>query len=172
MHSRFPEEKSNEIRNLIIKDMTPPLRLVHAKLFLAVGFGGLISLVLCGQFGRGMTDWAESFNHHLHRSMSSLLCALICGTLFAVFPTLLLRFTLCSPMQFFIIRKQQKLAVALWYGATGSLLATFGKHGQGGIEIVLWSLAAVLTSYLLAMILQAWAPLWSLPKSPQAMKLY
>lgn len=162
MISKLPEDVTARIRRAVEKDLSPSSLIVNLKLLLAVMVGGLISLSICGQFGMGVTGWAEALSHRIHETMSPLLCASICGTLFAVFPTFLLRFVLCSPLQFKVILKRKFMTLALWYGGVGMALATYGKHGQGASEILFWSASALVTSYVLAGILRAFFPVWSL----------
>lgn len=158
MSSHLPENISEKIRKTIVEDMRPTPFMLHLKLFTAVFFGGLISLAVCGQFGMGMTSWAEVLSHKIHETMPPMVCALICGTVYSVFPTILLRMLLCSPMQFRIIIKKKFVALATWYCGTGLSLAIYGQHGQGMLEIISWSLAAVGTSYLLALAFSALIP--------------
>jgi hypothetical protein len=161
--SRLPEEAAIRIRQIIAKDLAPPPHVVNIKLFFAVTIGGILSLTLCGQFGMGVTGWAEALSHRLHQTMSPLSCAIICGTLFAVFPTLLLRLFLCSPMQFRAILRQKLPTLSIWYGGAGTILAVYSEHGQGADEILFWSISAILTSYLLAALMKAIFPKWSFP---------
>lgn len=163
MVSRLPEKVATRIRQVIARDLAPSARVVNIKLFLAVTVGGVLSLTICGQFGMGVTGWAEALSHRLHQTMSPLFCAIICGTLFAVFPTLLLRLVLCSPLQFRAILKRKFMTLSMWYGGAGTVLAVTSEHGQGVDEIIFWSIAAILTSYLLAGLMKTLFPHWSFP---------
>jgi hypothetical protein len=162
MISKLPNNVAEKIRQAVEKDLAPGSLMVNVKLLLAVMIGGLMSLSICGQFGMGVTGWAEALSHRIHETMSPLVCASICGTLFAVFPTLLLRLVLCSPLQFKVILKQKFMTLSVWYFGAGMALATYGKHGQGAWEILFWSVSAVLTSYVLAGLLRAFFPMWNL----------
>lgn len=161
MRSTLPDSAARKIREKVSRDLAPRSLVVHFKLFLAVTVGGLVSLTICGQFGMGVTGWAETLSHSLHEKMPPLLCAAICGTLYAIFPTLILRLFLCSPMQFRVILNRRILDLGLWYGSAGIGLSNYGRHGQGAVEILFWFLSALLTSYMLAMILKSLFPLWS-----------
>ena len=158
MDFNLPEDISEKIRTTVVQDMRPSPFILHLKLFTAVVFGGIISLAICGQFGMGMTSWAEVLSHKIHDTMPPMACALICGTVYAVFPTLLLRLFLCSPLQFRIILKRRYLQLATWYCGTGVSLAIYGQHGQGVLEIISWSIAAISTSYLLALAFRSLIP--------------
>lgn len=160
MESNLPEQISENIRKTILRDLNPSPLSVHLKLAAAVIIGGLVSLAICGQFGMGMTNWAELLSHKIHDTMPPVICALICGAVYAFFPTLLLRFVLCSPIQFRIILRTRYLALISWYGGTGISLAIYGQHGQGVFEILFWMLAAIGTSYLLALIFRSLIPKW------------
>lgn len=148
-----------------MKDMNPSLATVNGKLALAVLLGGIISLSVCGQFGMGMTGWAEVLSHRIHEEMPPLVCASICGTAYAIFPTLLMRLVLCSPMQFQAIISKHFLAVSLWYLGIGYAMATYGEHGQKTDEIVFWTIAAVATNYVLSYLLRKLLPCWNLSEA-------
>ncbi|RZJ53607.1 MAG: hypothetical protein EOO45_31080 [Flavobacterium sp.] len=145
-----------------MKDLQPSPLVLHTKLFLAVVLGGMVSLAVCGQFGMGMTSWAEVFSHKLHENMPALACSLICGTIYAIFPTITLRVFLCSPMQFRVILKKKLYDLALWYGVAGISLAFYGHHGQGGLEIITWFVASMATSHILAVLFKYVIPNWDL----------
>lgn len=156
----LPRAASDSIRQKILADMNPSLAEVHGKFALAVFIGSLISLAICGQFGMGMTSWAEVLSHKIHQGMSPLACAAICGIAYAVFPTLILRLFLCSPLQFHTILKRRFLSLFAWHGAVGVSLATYGDHGSGAYEITFWIIAAIITSYVTAAILKLLIPVW------------
>ncbi len=145
-----------------MKDLQPSFFVLHTKIFLAVVLGGVISLAVCGQFGMGMTSWAEVFSHKLHENMPLLACSLICGTIFAIFPTFILRVLLCSPMQFRVILSRRIFDLALWYGVAGISLASYGHHGQGTLELITWFVASLGTSHILAILLKKLIPNWDL----------
>ncbi len=158
-----PEKLSLEVRDAILADMNPSQLAVHSKLSCAVMLGGMLSLLFCGQFGFGMTPWAETMSHQLHQQMSSVTCALICGVLYALFPTFILRMLLCSPLQFRIILKKNIGAALFWYSLVGATLAYHGDHGQGIVELSTWILAALGTSHLLAWAFTYILKSWSFP---------
>jgi peptidoglycan/LPS O-acetylase OafA/YrhL len=156
----LPRAISESIQQKILADMNPSLVQVHGKFAIAVFIGSLISLAICGQFGMGMTSWAEILSHKIHQGMSPLACAAICGIAYAVFPTLILRLFLCSPVQFYSILKKRFLTLFAWHGVVGISLATFGDHGTGASEITFWIMAAIITSYITAAILKRLVPVW------------
>lgn len=170
MQSNLPENIVHKIRNEVLKDLDPKPLVLHSKLFAAVILGGVVSLAICGQFGMGMTSWAEVLSHKIHETMPPLACALICGTVYAVFPTILLRIFLCSPLQFRVILKRKFIALGAWYGTAGISLAIYGQHGQGALEIASWFVAAIGTSYLMAMLFKAFIPLWDLSSHVRSLK--
>lgn len=162
MQFDLPDSASDSIRKTIVKDMDPTPFILHMKLFFAVAVGGIVSLAVCGQFGMGMTSWAEVLSHKLHENMPPVACSLICGTVYAIFPTILLRVFLCSPMQFRVILRSKFLSVFSWYASAGISLAYYGQHGQGAVEILSWFAAAVGMSYLLALLFKLVIPKWDL----------
>lgn len=157
----LPERISNKIKEAIVRDMNPTQLTIHSKLSIAVITGGIISLALCGQFGFGVTEWAAAMSHSLHERMAPIPCALICGSLYALFPTLILRLLLCSPMQFKIILQKHFLSVFAWYFAIGITLAYHGDHGLGVFELGSWVFSAVLTSHVLEMCARTFLKSWS-----------
>ncbi|MBC7659582.1 MAG: hypothetical protein H7249_07725 [Chitinophagaceae bacterium] len=154
---------SNKVKDAIIQDMNPSQLTVHTKLSIAVLIGGVMSVAICGQFGFGVTEWAETMSHSLHESMAPIPCALICGALYAFFPTLILRLILCSPMQFKIIVKHNFWSVLFWYCLVGITLAYTGDHGQGIWELSSWIGSALLTSHLVEWATRRFLRGWSLP---------
>lgn len=157
----LPEHVSIKIKEAVLRDMNPTQLTLHSKLSVAVIAGGLISLALCGQFGFGVTQWAEFMSHALHERMAPIPCAMICGSLYALFPTLILRLILCSPMQFRIILRKHFWSVLFWYFSVGITLAYHGEHGQGILELSSWVLSALLTSHALEMIARKFLNGWS-----------
>lgn len=160
-NERPPAALSEAVQELIRADLQPSQLQVHTKLSLAVMTGSLISLSLCGQFGYGVTHWAESLNHQMHQAMSPVTCAVICGVIYAVFPTVLLRIFLCSPLQFRVILRKHLPSVLLWYASVGSFLAYHGNHGQGAVELGSWILSALLTSHALSWFFRFFLRDWS-----------
>ncbi len=160
MESNLSDEVSERIRKKIVRDLDPSPLVVHAKIAFGVIIGGMISLAICGQFGMGFTSWAALFSHTIHVTMPPLVCAVICGAVYAVFPTLFLRVFLCSPIQFRVILKTRFFSLMTWYGGAGVSLAIYGQHGQGIYEILFWLIAAIATSYLLALFLRTLIPRW------------
>lgn len=156
----LPRVTSESIQQKILADMRPGFIEVHGKFAVAVFLGGLISLAICGQFGMGVTNWAEMLSHKIHHGMSPLACAAICGIAYAVFPTLVLRLFLCSPVQFNVILKRRFLTLFAWHAAVGISLATYGDHGSGISEIIFWIIAAIGASYGVAAILKRFVPVW------------
>ena len=142
------------IEDIVIRDLCPPDTIVHAKVGAAVTFGGLAALALCGQFGLGWTDFARALSHELHQHVGALPCATICGGLFAVLPVLLLRFLLCSRLQFRVLARDHRLKIAMWFGACGARLAALGHHEATVGHFGSWLGAALLATYLLVRIIE------------------
>ena len=69
--------------------------------------GGGLSLVFCGQFGTAFSGFAKGLNHMLHFKTGSLACVLLCASLFAVFPSILLRI-ICGRLLTRVIVKNHK----------------------------------------------------------------
>jgi hypothetical protein len=147
--AEVPEYINEKITARILRDLSPRPLVVHTKVAASAAFGGGASLLLCGQFGLGLTTFAENFNHLVHTHTNSVACALICGSLFAVLPALLLRI-LCPYLQFKAIVRRQWRVLVLWFGTVGAALAYLGDHGRTLLELGTWTIAAVVAFRLLS----------------------
>lgn len=156
----FSKELKNKIFQHVMKDLDPSWLLTHTKVGTASILGGLLSLVVCGQFGIGFTPLANSLNHAIHANMGSIPCAIICGMLYAAFPVTLLRFLLCPPLQFRAIMKRRWQAILVWFGGFGGLVATFGHHGTDILTFAGWIAAAIAGANLIAWLMNVIAPAW------------
>ncbi len=163
----LPECVSIRMKEAILRDMNPTLLTIHTKLSLAVIAGGIFSLAICGQFGFGMTHWAELISHSLHERMAPIPCALACGSLYALFPTLFLRSFFCSALQFRIIFNRHFWSVLFWYFSVGMTLAYHGAHGQGILEVGSWVCSAILSSYGLEFLMRKFFKGWSFVEMPR-----
>jgi hypothetical protein len=150
--TEVPERIQEAIMSMVRQDLEPSFIATFLKTGVGVVFGGLISLLICGQFGLGMTPFAQDFNHTLHTQSGALVCAAICGSLFAVIPVLLLRL-LCRPMQFRAIVRKSWLAPALWLGSFGALLSYHGEFGNAFVNFVAWSVSAYFVYLLIGRVL-------------------
>lgn len=139
-----PEALSEAVRIRIIRDMEPSLLTIYSKCGLAVLLGGAISLLVCGQFGVGMTHAAHLFNHTVHSHADDLGLALTSGIVFALVPPFILRL-LCSPLQFRIVTRKNPNAAILWFIGFGAALAHHGDMGANIFVFGLWCAAALTT---------------------------
>lgn len=136
------------IRAHVARDLLPTPVVVHTTAALSGILGGILSLFICGQFGFGMTSWAQAFSTHIHETMPAWLCSVVCGTLFAVFPISMMRLA-CSPMRFHVLLKRHFFTVAMWFGLFGSILAVFGHHGNSFDQFSIWVAALLVCTLLL-----------------------
>lgn len=134
------------------KDLEPDEFVIAIKTGLAVFIGGFFSLLICGQFGLGITSFAQNNYHAFHHNTGTLVCAVICGGLFAIIPCIILRF-LCSPMQFRVIIRRKWQAPAIWLVSCGSLLAYHGDFGNEYLSLIGWAIAAFLVYQILGLIM-------------------
>lgn len=160
-----PSHIQEAITRNALRDLEPPLLAVELKLGLSALVGGFLSLVVCGQFGLGVTSWADALNHNLHAHAGPIPCALICGVLFAVFPIGILRFLLSSPLQFRVLMRHHQVSLLLWFAGLGGLLTLFGEHSQGIMEYTAWVIAAIAAANGLARLANLVAPTWHPPRA-------
>ena len=64
-----PTRLDQSIESAVLRDLEPPLALVHLKTAAAAILGSLLSLAICGQFGIGFTSFADAFSHEIHARM-------------------------------------------------------------------------------------------------------
>jgi hypothetical protein len=141
-------------------DLEPSLLAVHARVGLAAVIGGLLSLVICGQFGVGVTSWADALNHRMHSHLDSLSCAVACGMMYAAFPVLFLRFLLTPPLLFRVILKKHQSVLLVWFAGFGGILMLMGEHGQGILEYGAWVVAALFAANQIARLVNRLVPVW------------
>ncbi len=161
MNQEFSREVEERIVTHVMKDLDPSWLVSHTKVAIASVVGGLASLLLCGQFGLGLTNVANSFNEHIHHSMGPIPCAIVCGFLYAIFPIVVLRFFLSQPLQFRAIMRRRWQVILIWFGGFGGLLASFGHHGTQAVTFAAWIVGAVATANLVAHFMYAVAPDWN-----------
>jgi hypothetical protein len=160
MSKNFSKTVEDNIHQYVLNDLDPSWMQVHMKVAIAAIIGGLVSLLICGQFGLGFTPIATVFNHMIHESMGPVPCAILCGTLYAIFPVAILRFGLCGPLQFRAITKRRWQAIVVWFGGFGAAMAHFGHHGNNIVTFAGWVTAAVVAANLIAHVLYSIIPSW------------
>ena len=162
-----PKQLSESVRQRIVRDMQPSLLLVYLKCGAAVILSGLISLLVCGQFGVGVTHAAHHLHHQLHSHISDLTSALATGAVFALLAPFILKL-LCSPLQFRYIARRGYHAALVWFVGLGGFLA---HHGDVGTEIttfVAWSMATFLTFQVGTRLIDTFAPNVGLPSQARS----
>lgn len=157
-----PKSIEDNVVNYVMKDLAPSSLVVHAKIGAAAIVGALASLLVCGQFGVGLSSWADAFSTHIHETMPTWLCSVICGSLFTIFPTLLLR-VISSPMLFHVLFKRFFPQVIAWFGGIGSILAVFGHHGNSVDGFAIWAVAVVATIVAYSRMFEIFLPKFNLP---------
>lgn len=151
-----------QIVTQVMRDLNPSWLVTHTKVAVASVVGGLLSLLVCGQFGLGFTGVANNVSDTIHASMDPVPCAVVCGVLFAIFPIALLRLTLCHPLQFRAIMKRRWQAILVWFGGFGGALAFLGHHGSDAFVLAAWIFGAVVAANALAHLMFVVAPTWNL----------
>lgn len=155
-----PSHVTEAVTTRVLRDLEPSLLSVHAKVGVSALVGGVLSLMLCGQFGIGVTSWAEMLNHRMHAHLDSVTCALACGVMYAIFPIIVLRFFLTPPLQFRVILRRYQPVLLLWFAGFGGVLTLFGDHGQGIIEYAAWVVAALVAANVCARLANVLLPHW------------
>lgn len=162
-----PLELEASVRDKIRRDLHPSLRVVYLKSGLATVFGGALSLLVCGQFGVGVTHAAMHWNREMHGHVSDLASAVACGIVFAILPPFLLRL-FCSPLQFRVITRRSAHAVVVWLVGLGAVLSHYGQSGLPFLEFVLWSAATIGTFLILSRAAERIPVVWKLKASPRS----
>lgn len=149
------------VTDYVMRDLNPSWLAAHTKVAAAAVTGGFLSLLVCGQFGVGITPFATAFSDQVHSRMGSMTCAITCGTFFALFPVAVLRFVFCRPLQFKAIIRRRWPTLVLWFGGLGGIMASMGHHGNHLPEFLAWVSAAILATNVLARAMDWLAPAWT-----------
>lgn len=148
------KDVANQIRESVVthvmRDLNPSWEVVWLKVVLAAIIGGFLSLFICGQFGLGMTTFAQNINSLLHQHTHPYICALVCGGLFAILPVTVLRLLLCSPLQFRAIVQRRWYVLLIGFGGIGGFLESQGHHGVDFITFSVWVFAALLVAHIVS----------------------
>lgn len=147
--SKKTEEK---IYSYVKKDLTPSIWAVVSRIVISLSMGGFLSMMFCGQFGVGFSEMARHWNHTVHASMGSVQCAIICGSIFAIVPVLVLR-SICSGLLFRKIIKGYGVAQGGLLTIMGIAMYSQGTFMNEAINISLWAASAYITYKLFGLII-------------------
>lgn len=147
--TQIPQHITDAIFARVRRDLTPGNLVVAAKTGLAVFVGGLLSLMVCAQFGIGFTGFSVELSHKVHVGTNSFVCALFCGAIFAVLPAVVLRL-ISSAMQFRYMLKKKWQVPVLWLVTAGALFSYHGSFGGEFINFFGWMVAAWITYRVIA----------------------
>lgn len=150
--TEVPDHITEYVYRRVQRDLEPPWHIVHAKIGLSIGAGGLVTLFLCGQLGLGLSSLAERVHHALMGVMGFFGCTVVCGILFAVIPVATLR-AMSSGIQFLVLIRKKWREVAGWTLAFGSLIAYQNNRSDTLWVLLLWSVTAVASFEVLARLL-------------------
>jgi len=131
-----------KIQNRINSDLSLSSPLVHVKVFTAFLIGCALSLTLCGQLGISYTAWAESLTHQMHDSLNPVVCIVIWGAVFAIFPIIFLKLFFCSGPHFKKKKKKNPWLLGFWFVFFGAVFSILGEHGQQLSLFFVWITAA------------------------------
>ena len=145
------EKTSAKIYSYVRKDLEPSLFSVTWRIAGSILIGGLLSLLFCGQFGVGFSDMARHLNHTVHASMGAVQCAIICGSIFALAPIVILRLV-SSALLFRKILLSYGVAQAVLLLAAGLIMYSTGSFVSELINVLVWSASAFLSFRLFGMI--------------------
>lgn len=132
---------SKTILDAVTRDLEPSTPRVLAHLAVAFGIGGIVSMFFCGQFGVGFSSFAIDFNHSMHSKAGTLLCALLCGGIFALAPVLVLRLT-THPLLFRAIVRRYSFIEGGITLAAGMLAYSHGNFKVEMINVAIWTISA------------------------------
>ncbi len=134
----------NAIRANVARDLAPSRVVVQAKVAGSLGVGGALSLTLCGQFGVGLTPWADEL-HGAVMSLSTFVpCMVLCGIIFAVLPVIALRLS-CRPLEFRSIMRRRPFSIVGWLLGFELLLAWHSGFSVDGLGLAAWFAASLVT---------------------------
>lgn len=150
--TQVPDHIREHIYRRVQRDLNPPWQVVHAKIGLSIGLGGLVTLFLCGQLGLGLSSLAMRVHHALMGVVGVFGCTFMCGVLFAVIPVAMLR-AMSSGIQFQLLVRKKWQAIAGWTLAFGSIIAYQNNQSDAVWVVLVWSVAAVGSFELLARLL-------------------
>ena len=152
--THIPRKIEEKIHKRVYSDLDPHLWVVYLKMVFAVGVGGGLSMLVCGQFGMGLTSFADVVSHSIHGSWHHLACASFCGTVFAVVPTIVLRLT-CSPLQYRGIVGKQPYLPSLMLLVSVFVFFLLGDTEGDVAYLLVWLVSAVATFHLCAKVVDS-----------------
>ncbi len=150
--NEVPRHLTETILTRVRRDLDPSPLTVLLKTGVAIVLGGIASLFVCGQYGLGITGFAQNINLSFHHHTGSLACAVICGSLFAIIPVLVLRF-MCSAIQFRVIIRKKWQAPVIWLASFGGMLAYHGEFGNEFVNFLAWTTAAYFIYLILGLLM-------------------
>ena len=146
-----PEILAQRVKDQIVRDMKPSLWTLSWKSGFSVVLGGTLSLLVCGQFGVGITHAAMHINNELHAHGHDHFPALLFGIAFALIPPFILRL-ICTSLQYRVITRKPAAAFA-WFVGLGLMMAHQGEVAFEAMTFVLWSAACAGTFQALSRII-------------------
>lgn len=168
--TELSDSVSESVRNRLLKDMRPGAATVYLKSGLAVILGGALSLIVCGQFGVGITHAALHFADQFHTHGTSVRSVLMCGVAFAILPPFVLRL-ICTPLQFRFLTRNTFAPALIWLVGLGAVLAHHGETAVEAFRFGLWAMAAFGTFSFVARLIDLLVPSWQLSPEPRGLKL-
>jgi len=146
-YSEAPSEKiSNDLKDIIFKDLNPSKKIVFLKLLIIQGSIGLMTLAFCPQFSLSLTNNYELF-HYFHHNFGEVVCMLICGTIFMGSGALIAAYIL-SLAEIRVIKQSRILFNLATTGMLISILLIFGATIYINL-LVFWIIGAVVSSIIL-----------------------
>lgn len=144
--TKVPDYIKENIYQTVKRDIEPSRLVVHSKVGASVAVGGALSLFLCGQMGLGLSPLAERVHGLLMHYGGFLGCTVLCGVLFAIVPVVLLKL-LSSKVQYLVLLRQERLAIAGWVFAFGSYLIISNQQPDVLLTMALWGIPAILSFF-------------------------
>ena len=151
MH-QIPENITQSIHAYVMRDLRPSWWVMWAKTFLALFIGGAASLLVCEQFGFGLSPLAGSVGEYLHCHFSQEGCAIICACIFVALPLLILRLS-SSHLQFKVICRKGFFIAPVWLLLFGGGMSLHFGAMKVSYHDAVWVMASVLLYPLAAFLL-------------------
>lgn len=155
----------NEIRSRVRRDLDPSAGRIHARSAISFLVGGVISLLLCGQFDLSLSGWGEGLQGALMARYGPVVCTAVCGVLFAVAPVVIFRL-LSHPLFFRAVLRRKALHLAGWLAGAEVLLLSHSDGSAVFLEVVAWLVGASVSLLALGFALDALGRLQRIMRPP------
>ena len=147
--NEIPTHIKDAVFRVVLNDLEPRPEVVAFKTGIAAAAGGLASLFFCGQFGMGFGLVADSVYQWIMANAGMLGCTLLCGSLFAILPVIVLRL-ISSAIQFRIVVTKKWPVLFVWFSLIGIYMYARNEGRDSFWEVLAWIASAIVAFKILA----------------------